>query len=91
MSLTPSVLPMPPALPMSLMPPVPLMLPMPPALLMSPMPPALPMLLMPLMLPMSLTPPAPGKRRAAPGGPPKLPLRKKTCPCDGKNHPKHVQ
>ena len=30
-------------------------------------------------------------KRQAPGGPPKLPLRKKTCPCDGKNHSKHVQ
>lgn len=63
-------------LPMLLMP---LMLPM------LPMPPVLP------VLPMLLMPPAPGKRRAAPGGPPKRPLRKKTSPCDGKNHPKHVQ
>lgn len=69
---------------------------MPPSLLMLPMPLTPPALPMPLMLPMSLMPPAPGflppgKRRAAPGGPPKLPLRKKTSPCDGKNHPKHVQ
>lgn len=74
--------------PMSLTPSV---LPMPPALPMSLMPPALLMSPMPPALPMLLMPPAPGKRRAAPGGPPKLPLRKKTSPCDGKNHPKHVQ
>jgi hypothetical protein len=62
-------------LPMLLMPLMPLMLPMLPMLPMPPMPGFLP----------------PGKRRAAPGGPPKRPLRKKTSPCDGKNHPKHVQ
>lgn len=67
-----------PMLLMPLMPLMPLMLPMPP------------MSLTPLTSPMPGFLP-PGKRRAAPGGPPKLPLRKKTSPCDGKNHPKHVQ